>query len=331
MTCVTISDAGTGLLNPPFNLTHMTFRWDGNGVVLQEGAYPSGLAPSRIETSVFDQIARHAIELGPVDSAGFTIANVAVSDSGTGLFVRGVSPTIQHSSLVGNITGIRVFGSGSGATSIVGNSIVANRVGIDLEAADGMHISDNNIYGNTRYNLKVTGDPHVTLDAFNNYWGGLVGFEIAYTIDECGFNPYVLIPCVNFKQILSGPSPDAPVVAVPKRGIAIDDVLMLQTVMKQTAVTNQHVKLGDMVDFLVLYHLSRAGTSRPAGQLSISCNGKRLFVGFLIPRWWGTHPALSESVVLGDKRLVGTCHAQVQLTLGSIVAKRERTFYVSPK
>ncbi len=208
-----IAHASLALSDPHFTIGELTFKQDRDGVKINPAGYANDVTPSLIESSTFSHISGVAIDLGSISSSTVAVTGVTVSDSGIGVLVHGTSPQVSSSTFTRNKIGLQIAGAGSDRTRVLSNSIVANRIGVVIEAEPDMLISANNIYGNHRFSVKVTESSDVLLAAPNNYWGaGIAGPGIPATMNACGFDPYVLAPCVIFKPYLTSPSSTAPTV-----------------------------------------------------------------------------------------------------------------------
>lgn len=142
------------------------------------------------------------------DSA--TISDNVLSNNTDGIhfffFNKAPFPYVVTRNLITNSTNaivISVQYNFAGGATIVANTLTGNTNAIVVQygsPSDDIKINQNNIYGNTQYNLIV--NTGWSLDATNNWWGTTDSQEINQTISDTRRVKYI--------PILSAPNPEAP-------------------------------------------------------------------------------------------------------------------------
>jgi hypothetical protein len=128
-----------------------------------------------------------------------TDAGECVSECGAGV-VGFPGTTLSHDTFTHDRTGIFF----SGTLTVSGSVIEDNTVGISADVeSNNDHVNGNDIQGNSRYNIAVTGNPNDTLDATNNWWGTTDATAIQRTIYDCFFD--LTRPCVIFQPFITTP------------------------------------------------------------------------------------------------------------------------------
>ena len=156
---------------------------------------------------------------------GITATNNAyISDNNItgcsiGVYVTGNS-TVNRNLLIQNTYGVRSSASStiennviannnygiSGGGTIYNNTLGNNLIGIDVTI--GTNISQNNIFSNTQYNLRMSMPNTTTIDASYNWWGTTDAQAINQTIRDYKITPSV--GQVNFTPFLNESNPQAP-------------------------------------------------------------------------------------------------------------------------
>ncbi len=100
------------------------------------------------------------------------------------------------------------FGIVGGPGTVISNTIIYNQNGVGFEDIDNVLFSNNNIWGNIRYDLDNSYAGNQVLNVQNNWWGttdtGLIDQKIYDFLDD----PFIGI--VNYQPVLTEPEPAAP-------------------------------------------------------------------------------------------------------------------------
>lgn len=133
----------------------------------------------------------------------YSTERISVASStftGNQVALYGGRATLQYSTVTGNGTGVQAFFEGF-TTSY--NTISNNTVGVILGEYQGASapVSENNIYGNTQYNMEDQGPTNK--DVSNNWWGTTDTTAIDASIYDGHDNPSLGL--LNYEPILTQP------------------------------------------------------------------------------------------------------------------------------
>jgi hypothetical protein len=123
--------------------------------------------------------------------------NVVIGCAEGGISTGGIAAVTRGNYVSNNYYGIR------GGGTIESNTIVDNQIGIITST--GATIRDNNIVNNKK---GITATTNINVDATNNYWGNVDSSTVSSLITDSQDDP--ALGTVNFKPILTSPSPSAP-------------------------------------------------------------------------------------------------------------------------
>jgi hypothetical protein len=148
------------------------------------------------------------------------ISNNNITGCSTGVYVTGNS-IITRNLITSNTYGVRTSAASaevennviannnygiSGGGAIRNNTIGINIIGMDITLP--ANLTQNNIFGNTQYNLRMSMSNTTTIDATYNWWGTTDTQAINQTIRDHKTSPSV--GQVNFTPFLNEPNPQAP-------------------------------------------------------------------------------------------------------------------------
>lgn len=121
-------------------------------------------------------------------------------------------PIIENNLLVNNLVGIGILDSGAGMGPIIRNNTITNNTyGILISYSSPPHshdltCSNNNIYGNTDYNVKTQDSANINLA--NNWWGTTNSSAISESMYD--YDNDFTLGAVNFLPFLDSPNLQAP-------------------------------------------------------------------------------------------------------------------------
>ena len=142
-----------------------------------------------------------------IDKGLLSVSDGTIRFSAQGIRVRSNGTSIFGNEIYSNDIG--VLSNQGNSFNLVGNTIRNNVIGISLAGPQGdLTFTGNNIMDNSDANLAVTGEAGKTVEASNNWWGtadaALVGETIRYTMVGGSANSVVYEP-VATEEILTAP------------------------------------------------------------------------------------------------------------------------------
>jgi hypothetical protein len=114
----------------------------------------------------------------------------------------------------------------------------------------------------------------------------------------------------------------------PTTTVVIDKVLILRRVRGENVSTHQIVHLGQWTDFYVLYHSEHIARLQLHASLTVTRKGKVVAEPPLGPTRLGTHTAFRTQIIFRNAADLGRLYAHLRLSVGALVVKRDRRFYL---
>lgn len=133
-----------------------------NGFTITGATNSSGIFISALTNATLTNNTIIGNDIGINVYGNATINNTTLSSNRIGINNSG-NTSITNNTIIGNEIGVNT----SGNASIISNTITGNGIGVNVDnGSSSLHF--NNIYSNTMYGLKFTGN---NVDASNNWWG----------------------------------------------------------------------------------------------------------------------------------------------------------------